>query len=104
MNIPQKVVRFGKLFSDRKRKSYPFLKTFLTFHATKVFRLGFFSVCKGNIFFLKFQKIFQLFFHYFSGKKNVKIINYNLSTTYAFLHKGKVYIAQNHTLKNLKNT
>ena len=70
----------------------------------KVFHSGFFSVCKGNIFFLNFQMIFQLFFHYFSGKKYVKIINYILSTTYVFLHKEKVHIAQNHTLKNLKNT
>ena len=96
--------RLGTFVSVYPARSYPFLKTFLTFHAMKVFRLGFFSVCKGNIFFLNFQKIFQLFFHYFSGKKHVKIINYILSTTYVFLHKEKVYIAQNHTLKNLKNT
>ena len=109
--------RLGTFLTAYPAKSYPFWKTFLRRSLKKLsvfenfsylpcyesFPFGIFSVCKGNIFFLNFQKIFQLFFHYFSGKKHAKTINYNLSITYVFLHKEKVYLAQNHTLKNLKN-
>jgi len=92
-----------KTFLRRSLKKLSVFENFFFSDIVKVFHLDLFSVCKGNIFFLNFQKIFQLFFHYFSGKKHAKIINYNLSITYVFLHKEKVYLAQNHTLKNLKN-